>query len=103
MQAQVAVFGTLRFPEQNIESLLPHLQQLVSATKQFDGCLLYEVALDPFDKGLIRFSELWPDRQTLEQHLLADHIEPWRLKAKQYGLLEREFVSYDINGQSTNV
>jgi len=61
MEAKIAVFGILRFPPENIEGVLPHLNEFVKATQEKDGCVLYEVAEDPFDKGLIRFSELWPD------------------------------------------
>ena len=96
MKAKVAVFGILRFPPENIEHVLPHLHKMVKATQELDGCILYEVAEDPFDKGLIRFSELWPDRKSLEEHLIASHIEPWREQAKKYGLMERMFYSYDI-------
>ncbi len=96
MNAKVAVFGTLRFPPENIGKVLPHLHKLVIATYKSDGCIAYDVAQDPFDKGLIRFSELWPDRESLQGHLKAPHIKPWREQAKMYGLLERKFRSYDI-------
>ncbi len=103
MEAKVAVFGTLRFPADRIESLIPHLREFVSKTQELDGCILYEVAEDPFDKGLIRFSELWPDRESLMQHLIAPHIEPWRNAAREHGLLERDFNSYDINSSAIPV
>jgi quinol monooxygenase YgiN len=96
MEAKVAVIGTLRFPPENIETVIPHLKTFVLATQENDGCILYEVAEDPFDKGLIRFSELWPDRESLEKHLIAPHIDPWRVKAKEHGLIERVFDSYDL-------
>lgn len=73
MEAKVAVFGTLRFPPENIEGVLPHLKAFVNATQEKDGCVLYVVAEDPFDKGLIRFSELWPDRKSLDRHLKASY------------------------------
>ena len=99
MEAKVAVFGTLRFPPENVEAVLPHLREFVKVTQDHDGCILYEVAEDPFDKGLIRFSELWPDRESLDQHLVAEHIVPWRTQAKKYGLMERIFHSYDISSK----
>ena len=97
MDAKVAVFGILRFPPENIEGVLPHLKTFVNATQELDGCILYEVAEDPFDKGLIRFSELWPSRESLDRHLVAPHIAPWREQARKYGLQERVFHSYDIS------
>ncbi|MCB1874792.1 MAG: antibiotic biosynthesis monooxygenase [Chromatiales bacterium] len=96
MSAKVAVFGTLRFPPENIEALLPHLKQLVETTYAQDGCISYYVGEDPFDPGLIRFSELWPDRESLNRHLQAPHIEPWRVATRACGLMERVFHSYDI-------
>lgn len=98
LQPTVAVFGTLRFPPERIAELLPHLRQLVESTYRSDGCIAYDVAIDPFDPGLIRFSELWPNHETLEQHLRAPHIEPWRAAARSCGLIERQFVAYDLGG-----
>jgi quinol monooxygenase YgiN len=98
MQAKVAVFGTLRFPPQRVSAVLPHLLNLIETTYKNDGCIAYDVGQDPFDPGLIRFSELWPDRESLTRHLNAPQIVPWRAVAKQYGLLERTFTSYDISG-----
>ncbi len=103
MKAKVAVFGTLRFPPENIENVLPHLKVLVRTTYEKDGCIAYDVAEDPFDKGLIRFSELWPDRESLENHLKAPHIEPWRKQAKEHGLIERVFQSYDLSSEPVAV
>ena len=98
MQPTVAVFGTLKFPPERIAEVQPHLRQLVEATQRNDGCIAYDIALDPFEPGLIRFSELWPDHETLARHLQAPHIEPWRTAARHCGLLERQFVAYDITG-----
>ena len=94
----VAVLGTVRFPPERIADLRPHLRTLIEATYKNDGCIAYDAAEDPFDPGLIRFSELWPDRESLERHLQAPHIGPWREAARRCGLLERQFVAYDITG-----
>ena len=96
MKPTVAVFGTLRFPPERIEEVRPHLYRLVEATHKFDGCIAYDVAEDLFDPGLIRFSELWPDRDALARHLQADHIGPWRMAAKACGLMDRRFTAYSI-------
>lgn len=91
----IVVLGTLRFPPDRIASVLPHLHALVTATRQHDGCLAYDVAEDPFDPGLIRFSEIWPDMALLEAHLKAAHIAPWRAAARSHGLISREFTAYE--------
>lgn len=99
----VAVFGILRFPPENIELILPHLRRFVQETQANDDCIMYEIAEDPFDQGLIRFSELWPDRESLEKHLVAPHITPWREKSKEFGLMERKFHSYDVSSEAIEV
>lgn len=98
MQPTVAVFGILRFPPERMSEVRSHLRTLVETTYRNDGCIAYDVGEDPFDPGLIRFSELWPDHESLARHLLAPHIEPWRAAARTCGLLDRKFIAYDING-----
>jgi quinol monooxygenase YgiN len=95
----IAVFGILRFPPEKIQDLLPHLKVLVETTYRTDGCIAYDVAEDPFDPGLIRFSELWPDRESLDRHLQAAHIEPWRVAARGCGLFERKFTAYEVSSE----
>lgn len=98
MQPTVAIFGTLRFPPDKIAEVRPHLRKLVGATYQNDGCIAYDVAEDLFHPGLIRFSELWPDRESLARHLKAPHIDPWRAVARSLGLMERKFTAFDVSG-----
>lgn len=98
MQPTVAVFGILRFPPERMPEVRPHLRKLVEATYRNDGCIAYDVAEDLSDPGLVRFSELWPDRESLARHLNAPHIEPWRTVARNCGLLDRKFTAYDIMG-----
>jgi len=98
MQPTVAVFGILRFPADKVAEVRTHLRDLVGATVRSDGCIAYDVAEDCFEPGLIRFSELWPDRESLGRHLKAPHIEPWREAARRCGLMERKFTAYDVGG-----
>jgi quinol monooxygenase YgiN len=98
MAVTVAVFGTLRFPAERLVEVRPHLKRLVEATYAKDACIAYDVAEDLFDPGLIRFSELWPDRESLERHLQAPHIGPWRTAAQACGLMRREFTAFSVAG-----
>ncbi|MBI5552738.1 MAG: antibiotic biosynthesis monooxygenase [Desulfobacterales bacterium] len=98
MKPTVAIFGIVRFPPGKMAEVLPHLRALVAATYKHDGCIAYDVAEDPFDPGLLRFSELWPDQASLDRHLQAPHIQPWRDAARKCGMLERKFTAYEIAG-----
>jgi quinol monooxygenase YgiN len=98
MQAKIAVFGILRFPPERINDVLEDLRILVQTTYKNDNCIAYDIAEDPFDPGLIRFSELWPNHESLTKHLQAPHIDIWRIAAKNCGLLERKFTAYELDG-----
>ena len=89
------VLGTLRFAPENVQKITPHLHEFVEATRQVDGCIAYDVAEDMFDRGLIRFSEIWPDADSLAKHLQAPHIVPWRAVSAQLGIKERRFTAFD--------
>ena len=93
----VLVLGTLRFPAQNMEAVRPHLRMLVDTTRRLDGCLAYDVAEDAFEPGLIRFSEAWPDFETLVAHLRAPHITPWRRVCGENALIDRKFTAFDAS------
>ncbi|MBS1240216.1 MAG: antibiotic biosynthesis monooxygenase family protein [Proteobacteria bacterium] len=93
----VAVFGILRFPPESMETVRPHLRELVELTRQHDRCIAYEVAEDVFEPGLVRFSELWPDEGALDRHLNAPHIAPWREVCHKAGLIERSFTAYEAS------
>ena len=97
-EPKVAVFGTLRFPPEKMAQVRPHLKALIDATHENDGCIAYDFGEDPFDPGLIRFSELWPDKESLDRHLRAPHIAPWRAATRDCGLLDRNFAAYPITG-----
>lgn len=97
----VVVLGSMRFPPENLSEIKPHLYELLSATRANDGCISYDAAFDPYDPGLVRFSELWPDMATLRAHLVAPHISPWREIAGHLGVSDRSFTAWEgANPQS---
>lgn len=102
MEEKIAVLGVLRFPADELPKVRPFLKEFVLATRAKDGCIAYDVAEDLEEPGLIRFSELWPSQEALDQHLNAPHIVPWREAAREHGLIERKFIAYQIHG-SRNV
>jgi quinol monooxygenase YgiN len=97
----VVVMGTLRFPPENMDRVKPHLRRLIEATVRHDGCIAYDVAEDLLEPGLLRFSELWPDFATLERHLGAPHIAPWREVSAALGVSGRSFTAYDVGETRT--
>ena len=95
----VAVFGIVRIAPDKLKGLLPALKALVEITNKHDGCIAYDVGEDPFEPGLLRFSELWPDQAALDAHIKAPHIPAWREALKSVEVLERKFVVYDASNK----
>ena len=92
----IAVFGILRYDAARLPDLLPHLRELLRATRANDGCIAYDVGVDVNEPGLLRFSELWPDQATLDRHFQAPHMGPWLQASRQCGVLERRFTAYEV-------
>ena len=97
----VVVIGSFRFPPGEMPKVRQHLQSLAEATRNLDGCIAYDVAEDLFDSGLVRFSEIWPDRASLDRHLEAPHIAPWRAFCAEIGVLDRRFTTFDAEESGT--
>lgn len=93
----VVVIGSMRFPPEAMREVQPHLALLVSETRKHDGCVEYNAAEDLNDPGLVRFSEIWPDNQSLMAHLGAPHIAPWRAVAARFGVRDRKFTAFDAS------
>ncbi len=91
----VVVIGSMRFPPEKMPEVQPHLALFVSETRKRDGCTEYNAAEDISDPGLIRFSEIWPDNESLIAHLKAAHIVPWRAAAANLGVHDRNFAAFD--------
>lgn len=94
----IVILGSMRFAPQTLEQVRPHLQRLVAETRAHDGCISYDAAEDVFEPGLIRFSEEWPDQQTLDRHLAAPHIGVWRTAIGAIGVSDRKFTVYAADG-----
>lgn len=97
-EPRVAVIGFIRLAPEKLSELRPHLKAVVEATRANDGCLMYDATEDPFEPGVIRFTELWPDQASLDRHSRAPHLGPWRAAVGALGVLERRFMIYDIAG-----
>jgi len=93
----IVILGTLRFPPDSMAKVRPRLEALVQQTNRLDGPIAYDVGEDPFDPGLIRFSEVWTDMETLTHHIQAPHMPPWRATCAEFGASDRAFTLYEAS------
>jgi len=90
----VIVMGTVRVDPDAIERLRPAMEAMMAASRAEDGCLTYAYALDLLEPGLVRVSELWTDRASLEAHFKTAHMATWR-QALTGQVLERDIKLYE--------
>ena len=92
----VIVMGTVRLDPDAIERLRPAMEAMMAASRAEDGCLTYAYALDLLEPGLVRVSELWTDRASLEAHFKTAHMATWRA-ALAGQVLERDIKLHEAN------
>ncbi len=93
------VIASVRFPPEHMERVRAMLRQMVIDTNAKDGCIFYSAAEDVSVPGTVRFSELWPDAQTLVKHLDAPHIAPWRALSTELGAFDRDARVWDAGNE----
>ena len=98
MQSKIAVIGTLRIAPEKVQELMPHLRTLIEASRLHDGCIAYDVAEDCFEPGVLRISEIWDDRESLERHIKHSDVPPWHAALRSFVVLESKYIVFDVSG-----
>ena len=96
---KLIVAGTVRVPPESLDSLRPHMKQMMTASRAEDGCLQYGYAEDIAEPGLIHVFEIWRDEVALAAHFQTEHMARWRAAWPQFGVTERKLSAYDVSGE----
>ncbi|TGQ71206.1 antibiotic biosynthesis monooxygenase [Mesorhizobium sp. M00.F.Ca.ET.186.01.1.1] len=89
------IIGTIRLPAERLDEARRAMQRMVSASRAEPGCLEYSYAQDVFDAGLIRVTEVWSDRASLDAHFRSPHLADWRAAWPTLEIGERKLVLYE--------
>ena len=85
---RVIVAGTLRFAgdQKFCETIITGGSDHIAQSRQEDGCVAYNWAIDPIDTGLIHVFEEWESEQALLRHFshqsyqaMREHLESYEL------------------------
>ena len=66
----------------------------ILATRREEGCLRYEMFIDPMDETNVVFVEEWESRELLGRHIETPHVAAWHAAGKPYILSEKVEVIY---------
>lgn len=92
----VIVSGTFRVPAESFAGIRPHLDAVIAATRQEDGCLVYSYAVDVEDPELIRVFEHWRDQACLDAHFTSPHMIAWQQVRGDHGFHDRQISSHAV-------
>jgi quinol monooxygenase YgiN len=91
----ILIMGTFRMPPENVAVALPMAERVVTATRAEDGCIAYSYAHDLFDPGLIHVCEKWRDRDALNAHFKAAHMQAWIAERASLNLSDRNIRVFE--------
>ena len=69
----VAIGGTLRWPAELRDEMVPVLIEIAARSRKDDGCIEYRWSEDLEQPGLFHFFEIWAGQAQLDAHLAADY------------------------------
>jgi len=91
----IIVTGAIRLPANCVAQARPHMRELIEATRQEAGCLLYAWAEDVLDPGLLRMIEHWRDWPSFLAHDRSPHAAKWKATVAQIGILHRDMRAHE--------
>jgi len=99
----IVVTGTFRVPPSMMEVVIPAMAEMIAASRAEEGCIEYAYGFDVLDRGLVRVSETWRDRNALEAHFRTAHIAEWRAQFSALAISERDLFAYDTRDEGFHI
>lgn len=93
----IVVVGSFRFPPDMLDMLRPAMAAMIASSRAEQGCIEYNYAIDVLDRGLVRVSEKWRDRDALAAHLRTAHMAEWRAQTSALAVSERELTGFETD------
>lgn len=93
----LVITGTVRIPGGAMEAVRPVVQELIEASRQEQGCLLYAFSLDVLDPTLIHITEQWESWDHLKAHAATEHYVRWRAAGKELGIYDRKVQVHTVS------
>jgi quinol monooxygenase YgiN len=94
---RVIVAGYVKVAPRDREALVKVLQAHVPRVQSKDGCIAYTFAVDVMDPDMVRMSEAWRDRQSLERHLADDEFQAVQKQLVHIEFVGRSVQRYDVS------
>jgi quinol monooxygenase YgiN len=94
----IVVSGRFRLPPERIAEALPHVANVIAASRAEPGCREYSYAEDVTEPGLFRVYEEWDSLEVLREHFATAHMREWQATRETPGFHDRKVSAYDVSG-----
>ena len=64
-----------KIKEGQLEAFLDHMAEMITLTKQEDGCIAYDLYEAADGSGGIVMIEIWESQEALDKHMASEHFK----------------------------
>ena len=90
------IAGTIDAEPSELDDLMPHLVEMMTATHTEPGCVEYSFTRDELVPGRIRLFEKWESDDALAAHFASPHMAAFRSATAGFADFGRRLSKYDI-------
>jgi quinol monooxygenase YgiN len=87
----IVIVGSFRLAE--TPEARSAMREVIANTSEEPGCRWYSYARDLLDPEVIRVSEGWADKASLEAHFATPHMAMWQAARERLGFSERRIFA----------
>jgi quinol monooxygenase YgiN len=74
MNKMIKVVAKSKMMSDKIDVVMNLYEELVTATRKEDGCIIYELYQDATDASVLTMIEEWEDKDALDKHMKTEHF-----------------------------
>ena len=96
----LVVAGSIEFDPAYTDAVHAACVAMQQATRAEDGCIMYTLAADLEQPGLLYMIEKWTSEEALAAHFAAPHMAEFREATRPSGLKSRSALKYEIASET---
>ncbi|MGI9624075.1 MAG: putative quinol monooxygenase [Acidimicrobiales bacterium] len=95
------IAGTFTFDPDNTEAVRQASTNVMSATRQEEGCYEYTFSIDLADSASLCVFEVWESEDHLKEHFKTSHVAEFSAAMKDFGISDRSLHKYQISSSDS--
>lgn len=96
----IIIAGTVRIDPAKREAAQDVIRAVITKSREEDGCIEYNYAVDVLDTSIVHVYEIWRDEKALQAHFKTDHLQVWRQSWSTFGISDRKLQRIEVASMS---